>query len=364
MNAILGLNEIMKTNLEDREYLSDCLQKSQAASEYLLSLLNDVLDMSSMENGKMKLVNQRFSLPQLLEDINTMMMPAVENKHIQYSFKSQGCLGDYYGDKIRVQQVLVNLLNNAIKFTANQGTVEFKAIIVPEAGNDDLVFIVRDNGAGISPDFMPYLFDAFTQEQNRSTAHYGGSGLGLSISHQLLTMMGGSIEVDSQLGQGSTFTVRLSLPRYDDCPGEAISPAADYSDVMLSGHRVLLVEDHPMNTLIARRLLEQKGVLVECAANGREGVDIFRNSESGHFDGILMDIRMPVMDGLTAAKTIRSLNHPQAKSIPIIAMTANAFAEDLEKSQKAGMQEHLAKPIHPETLYQTLAAYICGHEIS
>ncbi|MGL4548867.1 MAG: ATP-binding protein [Eubacterium aggregans] len=268
MNAILGLNEIMKTNLEDREYLSDCLQKPQAASEYLLSLLNDVLDMSSMENGKMKLVNQCFSLPQLLEDINTMMMPAVENKHIQY-FKSQGCLGDYYGDKIRVQQVLVNLLNNAIKFTANQGTVEFKAIIVPEAGNDALVFIVRDNGAGISPDFMPYLFDAFTQEQNRSTSHYGGSGLGLSISHQLLTMMGGSIEVDSQLGQGSTFTVRLSLPRYDDCPGEPISPASDYSDAMLSWHRVLLVEDHPMNTLIARRLLEQKGVLVECAANGR-----------------------------------------------------------------------------------------------
>ena len=359
MNAIIGLNEIMKTNLADPAYLSDCLVKSQSASEYLLSLLNDVLDMSSIENGKLNLVNQCFSLSQLLDDINTMMLPAAEKNHITYSFQSEGSLAaNYHGDKIRVQQILVNLLNNAIKFTPERGTVAFEAIVSPEADRDLLTFIVRDSGIGISPDFRPRLFDAFTQEHSSSTSHYGGSGLGLSISHQLLAMMGGTIAVDSALGKGSTFTVRLSLPHYGDCPVEAGAPAAGCPGAHLTGRRVLLVEDHPMNAMIARRLLEQKGVLVESAANGKEGVDLFERSALGYFDAVLMDIRMPVMDGLTAAKAIRNSTHPQGQTVPIIAMTANAFAEDLEKSKAAGMQAHLAKPIHPETLYATLAAHM------
>lgn len=355
MNAIIGLNEIMKTNLEDQKFLSDCISKSQSASEYLLSLLNDVLDMSSIETGKLNLVNQRFSLAQLLEDINTMMLPAAEKNHVKYSFKTQGNFADnYYGDKIRLQQILVNLLNNAIKFTSESGMVAFEAIASPEADRDLLTFIIEDSGIGISPTFMPHLFDAFAQEHNANTSHYGGSGLGLSISHQLITMMEGTIAVESQLHKGSTFTVSLSLPRHDDGPSKE---AADLDCIeQLLNRRVLLIEDHPMNLMIARKLLEQKGMLVESAQNGKEGLDIFRHSAPGHFDVILTDIRMPIMDGLTAAKKIRSSDHPQAKNIPIIAMTANAFAEDMEKSKAAGMQTHLAKPIHPETLYATLAA--------
>lgn len=356
MNAIIGLNEIMKTNLEDKAFLSECIAKSQSASEYLLSLLNDMLDMSSVETGKLSLTNQRFSLAELLNDINTMILPTAEKNHIKYSFERQGSFAsDYDGDKIRVQQILVNLLNNAIKFTPRSGSVVFKAIISPEAERDSLRFIVSDSGIGISPDFMPRIFDAFSQEHETS-AHYAGSGLGLSISHQLVTMMGGTIEVESAPGKGSTFTVNLSLRRYDDRSVKEVSTACSVE--RLSGCRVLLVEDNPMNAMIARRLLEQKGMLVEYAQNGKEGVIIFENSDYRHFDAILMDIRMPVMDGLTAARKIRGLDHAQAQTIPIIAMTANAFAEDMEKSKAAGMQVHLAKPIRPEILFDALAANI------
>ncbi|MDD3339314.1 MAG: ATP-binding protein [Lachnospiraceae bacterium] len=362
MNAIIGLNEIMKTNLEDKAFLSDCIAKSQSASEYLLSLLNDMLDLSSVESGKLNLVNQRFSLSQLLKDINTMILPTAEKKHVKYSFERLGNLmADYEGDKIRVQQILVNLLNNAIKFTPESGSVAFTAIISPETDRDLLRFIVRDSGVGISPDFMPRLFDAFSQEHSAAAAPYAGSGLGLSISHELVTMMGGTIAVESEPGRGSTFTVSLSLRRYDDRPVKEVSTS--HPPEQLSGCRVLLVEDHPMNAMIARKLLEQKGMLVECAQNGKEGVDIFGNSDLGYFDAILMDIRMPVMDGLTATREIRGLNHAQAETIPIIAMTANAFAEDLEKSKAAGMQAHLAKPIRPETLFDTLAANIFNNSM-
>ncbi|MDD3414926.1 MAG: ATP-binding protein [Lachnospiraceae bacterium] len=362
MNAIIGLNEIMKTNLEDKPFLSDCIAKSQSASEYLLSLLNDMLDLSSVETGRLKLVNQPFSLFQLLKDINTMILPTAEKNHVKYSFESQGSLkADYDGDKIRVQQILVNLLNNAIKFTPESGSVVFKAIISPKADQDSLRFIVRDSGVGISPDFMPRLFDAFAQERSAASAPYAGSGLGLSISHELVTMMGGTIEVESEPGKGSTFTVNLSLQRYDDPSIKEVSTS--YSAEQLSGRRVLLVEDHPMNAMIARKLLEQKGMLVEHAQNGKEGVDIFENSESGHFDAILMDIRMPVMDGLTATREIRGLPHGQAKTIPIIAMTANAFEEDREKTKAAGMQAHLAKPIRPENLFDALTANIFNNSM-
>ncbi|MDD3797512.1 MAG: ATP-binding protein [Lachnospiraceae bacterium] len=356
MNAILGLNEIMKTNLNDQAFLSDCIQKSQSASEYLLSLLNDVLDMSSIEAGRLSLVKQHFPLSQLIDDINTLMLPAAKKKNITYSFKSLGNLDtEYYGDKIRVQQILVNLLNNAIKFTPGSGTVELEAAISPTSGQDLLTFIVRDSGIGISPAFIPHLFDAFTQEHSSTTSHYAGSGLGLSISRQLVTMMGGTIKVESQLDKGSTFTVSFSLPRYIEQPVKAASSKTSCTTTSLAGRRILLVEDHPMNAMIACRLLEQKGMLVEHAQNGKEGLDLFKSSEPGYFDAILMDIRMPVMDGLAATKEIRGLHHSQAKSIPIIAMTANAFAEDQEKSKEAGMQAHLAKPIRPETLYAALA---------
>ncbi|MDD4370562.1 MAG: ATP-binding protein [Anaerostipes sp.] len=361
MNAILGLNEIMKTNLNDQAFLSDCIQKSKSASEYLLSLLNDVLDMSSIEAGKLSLVKQHFSLSKLIDDINTLILPEAEKNDITFSFKSLGNLDtEYYGDKIRVQQILVNLLNNAIKFTPSSGTVELEANISPTPEQDLLTFIVRDNGIGISPAFIPHLFDAFEQEHSSTTSHYAGSGLGLSISHQLVTMMGGTIKVESQLDKGSTFTVSFSLPRYNAQPVKAASSKTSCTTTSLAGRRILLVEDHPMNAMIACTLLEQKGMLVENAQNGKEGLDFFRNSEPNYFDAILMDIRMPVMDGLTATKEIRASQHPQAKSIPIIAMTANAFAEDLEKSKDAGMQAHLAKPIRPERLYAALANNICS----
>ncbi|MDD3184134.1 MAG: ATP-binding protein [Anaerostipes sp.] len=361
MNAILGLNEIMKTNLNDPAFLCDCIQKSQSASEYLLSLLNDVLDMSSIEAGKLSLVKQHFLLSQLIDDINTLMLPAAKKNDITYSFKNLGNLDtEYYGDKIRVQQILVNLLNNAIKFTPSSGTVELEANISPAPQQDLLTFMVRDSGIGISSDFIPHLFDAFSQEHSSTTSHYAGSGLGLSISHQLVTMMGGTIKVESQLDKGSTFTVSFSLPRYNQQPVKAASSKTSCTTTSLAGRRILLVEDHPMNAMIACKLLEQREMLVENAQNGKEGLDFFKNSEPGYFDAILMDIRMPVMDGLTATKEIRNSHHPQAKNIPIIAMTANAFAEDLEKSKDAGMQAHLAKPIRPETLYAALAENICS----
>lgn len=356
MNAIIGLNEIMKTNLNDKSYLEECLQKSQSASKYLLSLLNDVLDMSRIENGKVDLVNECFSFSQLLDDINAMMRPAAQAKKICYNFVSHGSFAAAYsGDKIRLQQVVINLLNNAIKFTPEEGSITFEATVLPEGNRDLLIFVIADNGIGISSEFMPYLFDSFAQEHASGTSYYGGGGLGLSISRQLLNLMGGTIEVESEIGAGSTFTVSVSLRRCESSAMEESVSAGSESLVSLRGHRVLLVEDHPMNAMIARKLLEQKGMLVETAQNGKEGVDLFARSDVEYYDAILMDIRMPVMDGLTAAKIIRKLPHRQAKLIPIVAMTANAFDEDVLDSRAAGMQAHLAKPIDPKTLYATLA---------
>lgn len=259
-------------------------------------------------------------------------------------------------DALRVQQILLNLLTNAVKFTKEYGTVHFIASSEAADGSVTERFIIRDNGIGMSEAFLPHIFEPFSQENAAVSKNAHGSGLGLSIVKKLVDLMGGTIAVRSRLGEGTEYTVCLTFER---AVAAAEPQAAEpWEAVLLSGKQILVCEDHPINMDLVRYLLEDKGMLVTAAANGREGVQLFAQSKLYAFDAILMDIRMPVMTGIEAAKAIRALDRPDAKDVPILAMTANAFDEDRQASKEAGMCAHLSKPVVPELLYQVLAREI------
>lgn len=361
MNAIIGMAEIASTNVSDGDFVVDCIRKSQEASQYLLSLINDVLDMSRIESGKILLSKQIFLSTELFDSINTMIKAQANPQGVTYLFECDPSVSmAYIGDAIRMKQILINLLNNAVKFTEPGGTVKLSARQV-EANQQKatLQCMISDTGIGISPDFLSKLFEPFTQENDQTTARFGGSGLGLSIAHNLAKLMNGDITVESKLGEGTTFTVTLELELAEQTERSLKSPDINgQHNFDFHGKRVLLCEDHPLNTMVAKRLLENRGFTVIHAENGKIGVELFAQSLPGGFDAVLMDIRMPVMDGLEAARAIRGLDRDDAKTVPIIAMTANAFEDDMDKSQQAGMNAHLTKPIEPNKLYQTLQKLI------
>jgi CheY-like chemotaxis protein/nitrogen-specific signal transduction histidine kinase len=358
MNAIIGLNAIIKDNIDNQAQVLDCTEKLESASKYLLALLNDVLDVSRIENGKMLLVHQPFDEGKFWENVNLLASAQAIRSEVKYEFEKQTEMSPgYVGDATRLQQILINLINNAIKFTPNGGKVRVtaweKSIGEQQA---ELTVQVADNGIGISEEFLPHIFETFTQQYADNTTKYQGSGLGLSIAKNLAKMMEGDITVESTEGVGTVFTVTVRL----DVDSANSQAARQTKDVVLdfTGKRVLLAEDHPLNTLVAEQLLKRKGFEVLHAQNGAEAVQIFENSEEKSIDVILMDIRMPVMDGIEATKQIRSLKRADAEKVPIIAMTANAYAEDRENTKQAGMNAHLAKPIDPRQMYETIAEWI------
>lgn len=365
MNAVIGMAEIASKNVTDTAFVMDCIRKSQEASHYLLSLINDILDMSRIESGKTILVEQPFMTQTLFDGVNSMLQTQAETEKITYLFERDASVAAaYVGDAIRIKQILINLLNNAIKFTKAGGIVKMSVRqIGAEKGKAMVEFVVVDTGIGMSPGFLPKLFDSFTQEHDHTTTRYGGSGLGLSIARNLARLMGGDITVESKLGEGTSFTVLLKLGVSDQnaCLAESMQKKQDQV-FDFTGKTILLFEDHPLNTMVAVKLLENKGFQVVHAENGKIGVDKFAESPVGTFDAILMDIRMPVMDGLQAARAIRGMNRADAKKVPIIAMTADAYDEDMEKSKQAGMNAHLAKPIEPQKLYCTLDEWITERE--
>ncbi len=502
MNAIIGMSAIAAQHIGDDEQVEDCISKISISSRFLLSLINDILDMSRIESGKMLLKNEKIPTEEFLTGINSICYAQASAKGVEYECIVDPVLDDYYiGDAMKLQQVLVNVLSNAIKFTSEGGKVTFSAEQRRKSKNDAVLrFVVNDTGIGMSEEFLPHLFEPFSQESGGTTALYGGTGLGMAISKNIVDMMDGTIKVRSIRGVGTEFTVEVKLGITEEekfshkqkkqihnfshlktlvvdddvavCEGavatllemgvtaewvdsgrkavERVSrlwSEKKYYDMILidwkmpdmdgletarkirdivgpevtiiivtaydwisieheaklagvnllmskpmfksslvsvftralgekeeleqqpmpseydfKGRRVLLAEDNLINTEVAVMLLKSKGFQVDTAENGLRALELFSKSHAGYYDAILMDIRMPQMDGLASANNIRHLSNADAKTIPIIAMTANAFDDDIEKSKAAGMNAHLAKPIEPERLYQTLYDFIYGKE--
>jgi len=502
MNAIIGMSTIAAQSIGDDAQVSDCIAKIGISSRFLLSLINDILDMSRIESGKMLLKNEKIPTDEFLNGINSICYGQAAAKGVEYECIADPVLDDYYiGDAMKLQQVLINILSNAIKFTEEGGKVTFSAEQRKKTKNDAILrFIVNDTGVGMDEDFLPHIFEPFSQESTGTTATFGGTGLGLAISKNIVDMMDGKITVRSIKGIGTEFTVDVKLGITEEeqlrhnqkkqnynfshlktlvvdddvavCESAIVTlremgvtaewvdsgrKAVDlvkklfadgkYFDMILidwkmpdmdgietarrirgivgpdvtiiimtaydwisieheaklagvnllmskpmfktslisaftkalgekeeqarqeqaddydfTGKRILLVEDNYMNTEVAKRLFESKGATVDTAENGLRAMEVYGKSEKGYYAAILMDIRMPLMDGLSATTNIRHLSNEDAKTIPIVAMTANAFDDDIEKSKAAGMNAHLTKPIDPKRMYQTLYNFISGNE--
>ncbi len=368
MNAIIGLDSLalQKESLdpETREYL----EKIGGSARHLLELINDILDMSRIESGKMILKNEAFSLHSMITQINDIVTTQCADKGLQYESRIIGDVADcYIGDDMKLKQVLINILSNAIKFTDAPGsvtmTVERTAVFEEQS---TLKFIIKDTGIGMDDTFIPKVFDTFAQEHNDRTDKYGSTGLGMAITKNIVETMNGTISVASKKGVGTEFTVVLTLKNFDGLTGDAAETECAPGDAAvlekkradLQEKHILLAEDVLINAEIIKEILNAKGVKTDHAENGRRVLELFSESENNHYAAILMDVRMPEMDGLEAAQQIRSLKRSDAATVPIIALTANAFDEDVQRSLQAGMNAHLSKPVEPERLYQTLEELI------
>ena len=495
MNAIIGLDTIALNDPDISQKTREYLTGIGDSAEHLLNLINDILDMSRIESGRMILKNEEFSFSRLLEYVNTMISGQCSEKGLDYRCYINGQVDDYYiGDSMKLRQVLINILGNAVKFTPTGGKIGMTVERTAQyGGKSTLKFVISDTGIGMSRDYLPHLFDAFTQEEESGSSQYGSSGLGMAITKNIVEMMNGSIEVESEKGAGSTFTVVLTLMdsdkhredeehfeiqpsemtvlivdddpvaceharlvlekagiaseiamsgaeavkmvelrharrepynlilidwkmpemdgvetarrirgivdnasaiiiltayKWDDVLDEAIRAGVDsfiakplfaanlleeYKEAVrrkgaadrtdkektdLAGRRILLAEDVEINAEIMKMVLQMREIETDTAENGRIAVDMFASRPEGYYSAVLMDMRMPEMDGLEATRTIRAMNRADARTIPIIAMTANAFDEDVQRSLQAGLNAHLSKPVKPDALFETLESLI------
>lgn len=358
MNVILGMANMAMDQRNNPEAVADYLNKISSSGSFMLCLINDVLDMSKIESGEMEIFPESYRLTDFETDVRTLFGPQCEEKGITLSIDiSEAPDTALSVDKTRFKQIFFNLISNAIKFTHEGGGISFAAKCVPIDGEGGLLrceFVVSDNGIGMSRKFQENMFVPFAQERNVYSARYKGTGLGLPIVKNIVETVGGTIEVESEEGVGTTFTIRVDLLPGEDVPSEAPAEPVDWCS--LRGRKVLVAEDHPLNTEIIEHLLSREEMIVTCAEDGRQAVEIFDKSPEGYFDAILMDIHMPKMNGLEATTHIRALDRPDAASVPIIAMTADAFDEDVRKSHESGMNGHITKPIDPALLYGTLAS--------
>jgi len=360
MNAIMGMTRLAEDIVTDPAAL-DYLRKIDASSDYLLGILNDVLDMSRIENGKLILKPEWVCAADVVDDCLNMVLPTAQAKNIKFIAPSVERVRayEYYVDPLRTKQVIMNILNNALKFTPEGGTITFEAHALSSTKDfctEQLA--ISDTGCGMSKEFLERIFTPFEQERNPLSDVVQGTGLGLALVKNIIGAMGGDITVESELGKGSRFAVTFPHPYRLSQKSKAAEKDSSAKEISLEGRRILLVDDHPLNREIAKKLLDKKNAVVYLASNGKEAVDKFILSEEGFYDVILMDIKMPVMNGLEATKCIRSQNRSDAKTVPIIAMTANAFDEDVQQSKSAGMNAHLAKPINPLLLFSTLKEHI------
>ena len=361
MNAIVGLTALMENELDEPEKLADHLGKLKSSGQLLLSIINNILDMSRIESGKTTLTIEPMDLSHQLDQLNTMIFSQANVKKQTFTVSTHIQHKNLLADPTRLNQVLMNILSNAVKYTPQGGHIRFEAEELPR--NDHYAkyrFIVQDDGIGMSAAYQKTLFDPFTREEKSGTNKVQGTGLGMAITKSIVDLMGGTIRVESATGKGTRFEVVLEFPidaeadKVQTAPAlpeeaEAVSP--------LSGMNFLCAEDNAINAEILELLLETKGARCTICSNGQEIVDAFASVKPGEYDMILMDVQMPVMDGLEATQRIRSGENPLGRTIPILAMTANAFLEDMQKSRDAGMDEHLLKPVDINALEQTVKRF-------
>lgn len=372
MNGIVGMSTIAMQNIDNTDKIKDCLEKVIMSSKHLLALINDVLDMSKIESGKVELRHESFNFRAFLQDFENLYGEQAKSKGISYETVLASDLEvQIIGDSLRLNQVLSNLLSNALKFTPAKGIIKLR---VSKTGEDQenvyLRFEVIDTGCGIAEENYDKIFESFEQENVDVTYKYGGTGLGLSIVKRFTQLMGGGIHVTSVQGSGSTFTVDLPFgkikesgkpTRFSDIDGRSDLARDCYViDYDFKGKRILLVEDNELNREIAEELIGATGASVESAEDGVQAVEKFKESAEGYYDLILMDVQMPHMDGYEATRCIRALGRSDAQKVPIFAMTANAFAEDVQKSREAGMNAHISKPLDIRAVYKQMNRYLQG----
>ena len=372
MNGIVGMSTIAMQNIDNTDKIKDCLEKVIMSSKHLLALINDVLDMSKIESGKVELRHECFNFRAFLQDLENLYGEQAKSKGISYeTILASDLEVQIIGDSLRLNQVLSNLLSNALKFTPAKGMIKLR---VSKTGEDQenvyLRFEVIDTGCGIAEENYDKIFESFEQENVDVTYKYGGTGLGLSIVKRFTQLMGGGIHVTSVQGSGSTFTVDLPFgkikesgkpTRFSDINGRNDLAKDCYAvDYDFKGKRILLVEDNELNREIAEELIGVTGASVESAEDGVQAVEMFKESAEGYYDLILMDVQMPHMDGYEATRCIRALGRSDAQKVPIFAMTANAFAEDVQKSREAGMNAHISKPLNIRAVYKQMNRYLQG----
>ena len=359
MNAIVGFTDIAMKRKPDKE-VENCLKKIRQSSEYLMTLINDVLDISRIESGKLEYKPIPVDLRDMINTVLSIARGYIENRDLNLYVSREELKTPYVmADELRIREVLLNIISNAIKFTKDGGTISFVAENCP--GNDEHHVIVRyrisDTGIGMSEEFLDRIFDEFSQENDGARTSYKGTGLGMAIAKKYVDLMGGKIEVSSRQGVGSTFTVEIPLLIAEHVETEEKEKLKKDTD--LHGLHVLLAEDNDLNAEIAVSLLEEQGMIVTRAADGKSALAQFCNTDPGTFDLILMDIMMPEMNGYETTKAIRNLpDRPDGKKIPIIAMTANAFAEDVQAALNAGMDDHVAKPVDMEIITSVITKYV------
>lgn len=363
MNAIMGMSTIARRNIHDPEKLEDCLNKIDASSKHLLSLINSVLDMSKIESGKVVFVEEVFQLDQMIEDIKRIVQPQAEKKDIQFTGEYETLQGVMVkSDPLRIRQVLLNIVGNAIKFTPEKGKVHcsgFKVLSIYD-GYSTFEFTCEDNGIGMDQEFVDKIFQPYERSKNVTSNEIEGSGLGMFISKNIVEMMNGEIYVESKKGEGTKFTVIFHLKEISEQPEKEKTEQNEETQIVfdaMKGKRILLVEDNDMNREIAQEFLTEEGILVENAVNGKEAVEKMEQSSLYYYDLILMDIQMPVMNGYEASAAIRRMDREDS-GLPIIAMTANAFSDDIRQAKEAGMNEHIAKPIDVSVIFSVLSDWM------
>ena len=360
MNAIIGITTLMKNELHQPEKLAEHLGKLESSGRLLLGIINDILDMSRIESGKTTLNVEPMHLPQQIDQLSTMIRAQANEKAQTFTVSTHLRHENLLADPTRLNQVLMNILSNAVKYTPRGGHIRFEVEELPR--NEHYAkyqFTVQDDGIGMSEAYQKTLFDPFTREEKSGTNKVQGTGLGMAITKNIVDLMGGSISVESATGKGTRFEVVLEFPidtAADAVPKEQALPEEEAASP-LSGMNFLCAEDNAINAEILEMLLEANGASCTICSNGQEIVDAFANVKPGEYDMILMDVQMPVMDGLEAARRIRSSENPLGRVIPILAMTANAFLEDMQKSKEAGMDAHLSKPVDIAALEQTVKRF-------
>lgn len=362
LNAIIGYTEMSLEDPTLTPETRDYLLKADSSSKFLLTLINDILNMSRIESGKLAVNESVFAMKPFVESISAIVCSQCEAKNIRYICKIGEEVSPYYvGDQLKLQQVLLNIISNSVKFTPPQGSISLRAEERGSGGSRIVRFTVEDSGCGISREFLPHLFDPFSQEHRGADSEARGTGLGLAICRSLVDMMGGTILVESEKDRGSVFAVEvpLKLPETETPAAETVSAdaGADCTPNEFPGKRILLAEDNELNTEIARHILEKAGLTVETAENGKLACESFAASPEGYFSAVLMDIRMPLMDGLEASRCIRHMERGD-RGLPIIAMSANAFEEDIRQAMASGMNAYTIKPIDPQQLFATLRKFI------